>query len=240
VSPSGALNQTLSIEKGGKFWVGLSGEPFVANVVGYFDFMKSVASGTPNFHIFDLPNNKFEGRDVMSIVIELPNKALGGTSLNIWATITGIEGTKAVQVSRWGKPLAAFLVASTQSEFDAFNAGHPADRAALEKATVQSAVAKIVSKTSALSDAGSYGAEVAQLVAPIVLPYRTGTPAAFSMMSVNGRSLSDNVFDVMMTLTTNHPISSGVATTAGQLTFPYAPKPRGRTDVKPVIERAGP
>ena len=41
------------------------------------------------------------------------------------------------------------------------------------------------------------------------LPYRIGTPAAFSFALFNGRSPHDNVMDVMLSLTTSSALDNG-------------------------------
>ena len=58
---------------------------------------------------------------------------------------------------------------------------------------------------------------------PVVLPYRLGTPAAFNFLEFNGRALTDDVTDVMLTLMTNTPLTDGVVPPADRVIdrFPY-------------------
>jgi Domain of unknown function (DUF4331) len=189
------LDATIDLSNGGRAWAGLIADPFVANVAGYFGFMASVAAGQPDYSFFAQPQNKFEGRDVMSIVLELPNALLGGdlNAIRIWGTITGLEPNHEYQqVSRWGMPLAAFMIAGQPGEFDAFNAAHPAAWSAHEREHAVAYLTQVVRTTSPIADPQAYAEIVADTyVVPVAMPYRIGTPAAYSMGGVNGRTFVD-------------------------------------------------
>jgi hypothetical protein len=242
VASASRLEETVSIKDGGRAWAGLIADPFVANVVGYFGFMESVASKKPDYSFFDEPNNKFDGRDVMSIVLELPNELLGGASNSIraWGTITGLEpGGEYQQVSRWGMPLAAFMVARNPEDFDIFNGAHPFERSFHEREQAVAYLTQVVATTTPISDPKTYAENVIDTyIVPIAMPYRIGTLAAFSMDGVNGRALSDNVYDVFMTQVTNRPISCRVDPQKPRLIFPYANTPHRRADIAAVIDRS--
>lgn len=244
ISKANSLGDNLDLQEGGRVWAGLSADPFVANVVGYFGFMASVAEGKPNYSFFAQSNNKFDGRDVMSIVLELPNKLLGGSSnlIRVWGTITGLEPDNGYQqVSRWGMPLAAFMIAGQPGEFDAFNSTHPLEWSAHEREHAVEYLTKVVSTTSPIADPQAYAENVVDTyVVPVAIPYVVGTPAAFSMRGVNGRALADNAYDVLMTRITNRPISAGIDPPLPLKTFPYVHPPHRRTDITPVIDRSQP
>lgn len=241
IASAGAIGETIKLQDGGQVWAGLAADPFVANVAGFFGFMESVTKGQPDYSFFKEPNNKFEGRDVMSIVLELPNEMLGGDSniIRIWGSITGLEPDGGYQqVSRWGMPLAAFTVAG-QSGFDAFNQAHPFDSTEHEREHAVAYLTRVIATTSLIADPAAYAKEVADTyVIPVALPYQIGTPAAFTMGGVNGRALSDNVYDVLMTRITNRPISGGFEPRASRETFPYVNEPNRRRDIAPVIDRS--
>ena len=57
---------------------------------------------------------------------------------------------------------------------------------------------------------------MAERVLPDLLPYRVGTPAAFSFASFNGRRLSDNAPEVMYGLVTNSAQPTGLPAAAGR------------------------
>ena len=62
---------------------------------------------------------------------------------------------------------------------------------------------------------GEYGKLIAARLCPNTLPYELGTSAAFEVATFNGRSLGDDVLDVMLTLAANTPIVDGLAPTMG-------------------------
>ncbi len=241
IAIASSLGETIKLQDGGRVWAGLAADPFVANVAGFFGFMESVAKGQPDYSFFKEPNNKFEGRDVMSMVLELPNEILGGNSnmIRIWGSITGLEPNGGYeQVSRWGMPLAVFTVAG-QSGFDAFNQAHPFDSTEHEREQALEYLTRVVSTTSSIANPAAYAKEVADTyVVPVAMPYQVGTPAAFTMGGVNGRGLSDHAYDVLMTRITNRPISAGIEPRAPRETFPYVNEPNRRQDIAPVIDRS--
>jgi hypothetical protein len=58
---------------------------------------------------------------------------------------------------------------------------------------------------------------------PVVLPYRLGTPAAFTHARFNGRALGDDDMTLMLTSMTNTPFGDGVRPDTGSFLddFPY-------------------
>ncbi|MBW4553871.1 MAG: hypothetical protein KME35_22610 [Aphanocapsa sp. GSE-SYN-MK-11-07L] len=72
----------------------------------------------------------------------------------------------------------------------------------------------------------AYGLEVANLLLPDVLLYRPGTAASFSFAGLNGPTLNDDVFDVMMTIVANTPLTDRVDSPHHlPLKFPYLDSP---------------
>lgn len=60
---------------------------------------------------------------------------------------------------------------------------------------------------------------------PDVLPYRVGSPAVYGFAGCNGRTLTDNVVNVMFSLVTDTPFGIGLTkdcvTARPTDTFPY-------------------
>jgi Domain of unknown function (DUF4331) len=242
IAQASAIDETVELPGGGRVWAGLAADPFVANVAGYFGFMATVAQGQPDYAFFQTPNNKFEGRDVMSIVLELPNDSLGGQAnpIRVWGSITGLEpGGEFQQVSRWGMPLAAFMIAGQPGEFDAFNQAHPFEWTAHEREHAVAYLTRVVATTSPIANPAAYAEGVVDTyVIPVAMPYIIGTPAAYTMGGVNGRALADHVYDALMTRVTNRPIAAGIEPVAARSDFPYVNPPHRRSDIAPVIDRA--
>src|SRR5262249_3347078 len=138
----------------------------------------------------------FVDKDVCSIVIELPNSALGSKRVGLWArTLDGANGVW-VQADRGALPAqAVFLVGS---ERDGYHAGEPADDARF-----------IAVFAHSLERAGGYAPEeagrVAQSLLPDMLFYDPTHPASFPS---NGRSLTDDAVDAFLTILTNGKVVS--------------------------------
>jgi hypothetical protein len=71
------------------------------------------------------------------------------------------------------------------------------------------------------------------------LPYELDSPAAFDFVGFNGRALTDDAMDVMLTLATNTALSDGVAPAMKRVreTFPYFGEPytnAEQIDVEPA------
>jgi hypothetical protein len=72
-------------------------------------------------------------------------------------------------------------------------------------------------------DAEPDAESLAVRLCPVVLPCALGTPAAFTHAGFNGRTLDDDLMDVMLTLMTNTPLGDGVRPDSGSFLdeFPY-------------------
>jgi hypothetical protein len=92
---------------------------------------------------------------------------------------------------------------------------------------VSKAIAGVVGAYGTAEDPHAYGGTLAQKFFPNVLPYTVGTPASFGFAEWNGRSLTDNAPDVMLSTAANTPIRLGIGresvTRKPSSTFPYVP-----------------
>jgi hypothetical protein len=140
-------------------------------------------------------NDFFIDKDVCSIVLEMPNSALGAKRVDLWArTLDGASGVW-VQADRGALPAqAVFLVGS---ERDSYHAGEPANDARF-----------IAVFAHALEHAGGYAPEearrVAQTLLPDMLSYDPARPASFPS---NGRTLTDDAVDAFLAVLTNGKVT---------------------------------
>ena len=137
----------------------------------------------------------FIDKDVCSIVLEMPNSALGLKPVGLWARILDGTGGDWVQADRGALPAqAVFLVGS---ERDDYHAGEPANDDRF-----------IAVFAHALEHAGSYTPEEARRVAATLLPdvlfYDPTRPASFPG---NGRSLIDDAADAFLAVLTNGKVT---------------------------------
>ena len=137
----------------------------------------------------------FADKDVSSIVIEVPNSALGSKKMNLWArTVDGASG-KWVQADRGARSNQTPFLAGEQNA--AYLAAEPADDARF-----------IPVFAHALEHTGGYSpadaTRVAATMLPDVLPYDSALPASYP---VNGRTLTDDVVDYFLPLLTNGKVT---------------------------------
>jgi hypothetical protein len=133
----------------------------------------------------------FTGKDVCSIVLEIPNSALGAKKMGLWhRTMDGVSG-QLIQADRGARPSqSVFLTGDEKSDY---LAGQPADDARFVPVFAHS-----------LEHLGGYSREEATRVAKTLLPdilyYDPAVPAAYPD---NGRTLTDDVMDVFIPMITN-------------------------------------
>jgi hypothetical protein len=137
----------------------------------------------------------FIDKDVCSIVLEVPNSALGAQKMGVWhRTVDGASG-KWVQADRGA--LASQSVFLTGDEGAAYEAGQPSDDARF-----------IAVFAHSLEHTGGYTPEAAKraagLLLPDILPYDPSKAASYP---VNGRSLTDDAIDVFLAILTNGKVT---------------------------------
>ena len=137
----------------------------------------------------------FIDKDVCSIVLEVPNSALGLKRVGLWArTLDGASGAW-VQADRGALPAQAVLLVG--SERDRYHAGEPANDASF-----------ITVFAHALEHTGGYAPEEARRVAGTLLPdmlsYDPTRPASFPS---NGRTLTDDAADAFLAVLTNGKVT---------------------------------
>jgi hypothetical protein len=146
-------------------------------------------------------NDFFAALNVCSMVLEVPNSALGGQAVGLWQrTLLPADGAggRWVQVERGARPLQFFLVIGlTEAERDAYVAGEPADDTRF-----------VAAFAHVLEHTGGYTREEARRVAGTVLPeilsYDPTRPASFPE---SGRTLSDDAVDAFLATLTNGKVT---------------------------------
>ena len=110
----------------GRLFVGQRKDPFVVNLGETFDLINYSNPLGP----VDGARNSLEGKNVTSLIIELPNACLTNKSpvIAAWTTASQYQGNNLVQVSRLGQPLVNEVVIGLKDK-DNFNASQPKDDA---------------------------------------------------------------------------------------------------------------
>ena len=158
-----------------RFFAGWRSDPFFFDVRGAMN----------NFQFTG--EDFFADKDVCSIVLEVPNSALGPKEVGLWArTLMPGGGGGWVQVERGARPAQTPFLAGEQNE--AYLAGEPADDARF-----------IAVFAHALEHTGGYSPEEAKRVAGTLLPdllrYDPTRPASFPTTAAHSpTSVSDAFF----------------------------------------------
>ena len=186
-----------------RFFAGWRSDPFFFDTLGALNNLQFTG------------NDFFTDKDVCSIVLEVPNSALGSGKMGLWhRTLDGSSG-KWVQADRGA--LASQSVFLPGDEGAAYQAGQPADDARFIPVFAHS-----------LEHTGGYTPEGAKRAAgillPDILPYDPSKPASYPS---NGRTLTDDAIDVFLPILTNGKVTrDNVGPHKDLLTsFPYVGAP---------------
>jgi hypothetical protein len=226
-----------AIEANGvRAFAGLAPELWAADAFAFFTTLTNLFSEDKyDPKTFEHRQNLFQDRNVMAIVLEVPNEMIGAGKVNAWATIGLYGHAPEVQICRWGYPLITHLFLSnptTPELTDEYHAGAPADDVRSIGPAIAAFTARLSARAGATANPDEYGAKVASMLCPSLLPYVIGSDARFSVEGFNGRSLSDDAYDVMLSLATNTTVRDGVSPNTSRLQrdFPYYGKPFSRAE----------
>jgi hypothetical protein len=182
-----------------QFFFGWRSDPFFFDVNGNFNKMQFTG------------DDFFTDKNVCSIVIDLPNSALGTNGVGLWARTLDKTQEGWVQADRGGRPLqAVFLVGE---EREAYLKGQPTDDDRF-----------IGVFAHELEHSGGYTPQeavgVARKLLPDILFYDPRAPGRFPH---NGRTLTDDVVDVFFSVLTNGKVTGDKVGPHGDLLdeFPY-------------------
>jgi hypothetical protein len=186
-----------------RFFFGWRSDPFFFDANGLFNKMQFTG------------DDFFADKNVCSIVLEVPNSALGTNVVGLWARTLDKTGEGWVQADRGGRPMQAVFLLGEERE--AYLNGEPADDDRF-----------IGVFAHELEHSGGYTPEdavgVARKLLPDILSYDTRGPARFPQ---NGRTLTDDVVDVFLSMFTNGKVTGDKFGPHGDLLdeFPYLGPP---------------
>lgn len=220
---SGTTGQVVLAQNGVKAFAGLAPDMFSANhslasfIAAFFN------KSTFEPQTFVNPQGVFLKRNITAIVLELPTAWIGDGLIRMWGTISLYGHAPEVQVARWGLPLITQMYMIDPQVREDFNRSHPSDDLTRWAPVFANVVEKMTQLAGSSAVPQEYGKQLIERFVPVILPYRLGTPAAFDFLEFNGRALTDDVTDVMLTLMTNTALADGVVPPAHRVLdrFPY-------------------
>jgi hypothetical protein len=204
---------------------------WAADAIAFFNLLNALYKEDRfDGSVFQHQKNFFKNRNVMALVLEVPNSMIGKGKVHLWSTASLFGHAPEVQICRWGLPLFTHLYLSdtaTADLLDRFHERGPADDVELFGAAVTRFTSRLASKAGATINPEEYGAQLAARLLPVMLPYELGSDAAFGLAAFNGRPLATDAYDVMLTLGANRPITDGVSPDASRICgeFPYYGRP---------------
>jgi len=186
-----------------RFFFGWRSDPFFFDVNGNFNHMQFTG------------DDFFKDKNVCSIVIELPISALGGNEVGIWARTVDRTGEGWVQADRGGRPMQAVFLPGEERE--AYLSGEPSND---DRFT--GVFAHELQHTGGYTPEDAVG--VARKLLPDILSYDLCAPVRFPH---NGRTLTDDVVDVFLSMLTNGTVTGDKVGPHSDLLdeFPYLGPP---------------
>jgi len=220
--------EKINAKSGVRAFVGIAGDPFAPNGSAMHAFMSAFyEEHRYDATVFQHAQNSFANRNVTAIVLEVPNDLIGRGTVHCWATSSLVGHAPDVQIQRWGLPLLTHLFPNDPDRKDRFNASQPSSDVASFSKPLSDFCEKMTTYAKSAVNPAEYGRQIAARFCPVTLPYELGTPAAFTRARFNGRSLADDVMDVILTLVSNTSIDDGAVPDRKRIRteFPYVAPP---------------
>jgi hypothetical protein len=220
----GYTGNTLMVDGGGKLYAGLRDDPFFFDLAGYNQLKDSTYTDASG--LTDSPGTDFfEGFNVLAIVLELPDSAIGA-SANYWAsTYSG-----STLIDRMGKPAlnTVFIdpFKNDATDKDDYNQTAPSD-------DVATWTAQFVAVLEYFGNSTPTANAIAGLLLPDVLSLDTANLGKSTGTSftgdkagnpLNGRTLAEDVIDLELLVVTGGLEGHAILTTdhvdANDVSFP--------------------
>lgn len=221
---SGRTNEVGEPRSDVRAFAGLAPDLFAGDGAALTVFRKALfTDGKYAPEAFLSHKNFFAGHNVTAIVIEMPIKLIGNGRVHGWATVSLYGHAPEVQVSRWGCPLITNIFMPDQTMREDYNRAHPTEDRARFGGQIGDVAQKLTELAGSAVNPADYAKQLVDRLCPTTLPYTLDTAAAFDFVGFNGRALSDDVMDVMLTLSTNTALGDGVAPDKKNIRddFPY-------------------
>jgi Domain of unknown function (DUF4331) len=225
----------------GDTWVfaGQRSDPFFFDLTGFVGTVFGV--GDDNLEVIDdNANDFFAELNTNAVVIEVPDRELGGGDIAVWGTTMYRSDGEWVPGDQMGRPAintvfnTSLVDSNAGATKDAFNRVKPSrQRTALDGQFKANVIATLTNINQVLGTDDAFGCSdytraearvLARILLPDVLTYNVKTEAAGPL---NGRALADDVIDAELGLTTNGCVTSdGVDAHSDYLSsFPYLGEP---------------
>src|ERR1700719_501628 len=233
---AGTTGRIVAGDAGVRIFAGLAPDLFAANVPALVAFRAALAAGKFAPDLFHDGANYFENRNVSAIVIEAPTQLIGDPAATVgaWVTVSLCGHTPEVQVSRWGLPLLTHMFITDPAVQDDYNRSLPSADVPRFSRIVFDALPRVIQLAGSTAVPAAYAQRVVERLFPTTLPYVLDSAASFGFAGFNGRAMTDNVENVLLSLQTNTPIDQGATVARSNILdeFPYFGAPHAH----PVVD----
>ena len=222
-----------------RVFAGQRSDPFFFDLTGFVGTVFGV--GDDNLEVIDdNATDFFAELNTNAVVIEVPDRELGGDKIAVWGTTMYRSGDEWVAGDQMGRPAintvfnTSLVDPNAAATKNAFNRVKPARQlTALDGQFRKNIVTTLTNINKVLGTDDAFGSSdytraearvLARILLPDVITYDVDTAAAGPL---NGRALADDVIDAELGLTTNGCVTSdGVDAHSDYLsTFPYLGEP---------------
>jgi hypothetical protein len=174
-------------------------------------FKDACAQGIYRPDAFANRTNYFHHRSIAAFVLQVPNHLIANTpQVNAWATVSLHGHAREEQVARWGLPLFTHVYLHDDDVRERFNRSRPCDDDSAFASSIVDTVTRYVTLSGTTADPAAYARRVVARFGTLTLPHELGSAASFDYTGFNGRTLQDNVMDMMLTILTNSPLGTGI------------------------------
>jgi Domain of unknown function (DUF4331) len=236
VIASGTTGRIVAADAGVRIFAGLAPDLFAANRTGIDAYRAALAAGRFAPEVFHGGADYFENRNVTAIVVEAPAQLIGDPAATVraWVTVSLCGHAPEVQVSRWGLPLMTHAFITDEAVRDDYNRSRPAADVPRFSQIVADALARVTQLAGSADNPAAYAQRVVERLFPTTLPYVLDSAASFGFAGFNGRAMTDNVENVMLSLQANTPIDQGAAAARTNILgeFPYF----GAPHADPIVD----
>jgi hypothetical protein len=225
VIASGATGQIVTGDEGVRIFAGVAPDLFAADKAVGNAYITAAAAGQFAPDLFHDDSNYFKNRNVMAIVIEVPTHLIGdlAATVHAWVTVSLFGHAPEMQVSRWGLPLITHIFITDESVKEDYNRSLPSGDVPHFSQIVADALTPFIQSAGSTDDPAAYAQRVVERLFPTTLPYVLDSAASFGFAGFNGRAMTDNVMNVMLSLQANTPVNqvTTIATANIRNEFPY-------------------
>ena len=237
VLATGYTGTTITADGGLKLWAGSAHDPFYLDANPLHAIGDAFANGTTanlsGWSPATAQDVPFAANNLYAVVLEVPDADLSPIApsgrISSWSLVNlATDSGGWYCANRVGIPMIQPIYAQHDDHLAShLNTEDPRDDRKLFADQLAKATAAVVAAYGTATDPSAYGHAVARKILPNVLPYTIGTAGVFGFGEWDGRSLTDNVPDVMFSLATNTAFTAGLSKSVlpakPTATFPYVP-----------------